>query len=254
MDAFCALAKKYGLFILEDACQADGGAYKGKRLGSIGSAGALSFNQFKIVTAGEGGALLTNDDTVYQRALIYHDASAIAFFGDQLKDVTEPQFCGTEFRTNEITAAILHRQFLKLDGILHDLRRNKALLADLLSIKYRFAPSNDAAGDCGTTLPVVFGSEAEARAFCVKATVGTIMPIDTGKHIYNHWTAILEKRGALHPLMDPFKFPANAPFVPDYAHEAYPVTLDLLARTAYLLIEPDWTEEQIRAAAKALLD
>jgi dTDP-4-amino-4,6-dideoxygalactose transaminase len=253
MDAFCALAEKYGLYILEDACQADGGSYKGRRLGSIGKAGALSFNQFKIVTAGEGGALLTNDDTVYERALIYHDASAIAFFGDQLKDVTEPQFCGTEFRTNEITAAILHQQFLKLDGILTDLRRNKTLLAALLGSKYTFAPSNDIEGDCGTTLPVVFGTEAEARAFCAKATIGTIMPIDTGKHIYNHWTAILEKRGALHPLMDPFKFPANAPYVPDYANEDYPATLDLLARTAYLLIEPDWTEEFIRGAAERLL-
>ena len=253
MDAFCALADKYGLYILEDACQADGGSYKGRRLGSIGNAGALSFNQFKIITAGEGGALLTNDDTVYERALIYHDASAIAFFGDQLKDVTEPQFCGTEFRTTEITAAILHQQLLKLDGILADLRRNKALLASLLGNKYTFAPSNDIEGDCGTTLPVVFASEAEARAFCAKATVGNIMPIDTGKHIYNHWTAILEKRGALHPLMDPFMFPANAPFVPDYAHEDYPATLDLLSRTAYLMIDPDWTEAFIRDAAEKML-
>ena len=100
---------------------------------------------------------------------------------------------------------------------------------------------------------MVFASEAEARAFCAKATVGNIMPIDTGKHIYNHWTAILEKRGALHPLMDPFRFPANAPFVPDYAHEDYPATLDLLSRTVYLMIDPDWTEAFIRDAAEKML-
>ncbi|MBQ6165407.1 MAG: DegT/DnrJ/EryC1/StrS family aminotransferase [Clostridia bacterium] len=255
MDHICAVAKKHGLFVLEDACQADGGSYKGKRLGTHGNAGALSFNQFKIITAGEGGALITDDDKIYERALIYHDASAIAFFGDQLKDVTEPQFCGTEWRTNEVAAAILHQQFLKLDGILSDLRKNKKLLAERLAPKYKFNPSNDIEGDCGTTLPVLFDTEEEARAFAEKASqakVGNYLPIDTGKHIYNHWTAILEKRGALHPLMDPFKHPANAPYVPDYPNETYPKMLDLLARTTYLLTDPDWTEERIEEIAKAL--
>ncbi len=255
MDRICAVAKKHGLFVLEDACQADGGSYKGKRLGTHGNAGALSFNQFKIITAGEGGALITDDDKIYERALIYHDASAIAFFGDQLKDVTEPQFCGTEWRTNEVAAAILHQQFLKLDGILSDLRKNKKLLAERLAPKYKFNPSHDIEGDCGTTLPVLFDTEEEARAFAEKASqakVGNYLPIDTGKHIYNHWTAILEKRGALHPLMDPFKHPANAPYVPDYPNETYPKTLDLLARTTYLLTDPDWTEERIEEIAKAL--
>lgn len=253
MDAISAIAEKHGLMILEDACQADGGSYRGRRLGTIGRAGALSFNQFKVISAGEGGALLTNDDTIYERALIYHDASAIAFFGDQLRDVTEPQFCGTEFRTNEIAAAVLRRQLEKLDGILEDLRKNKALLGARLAAKYEIGPSNDIAGDCGTTLPVVFGSEAEARAFSRAAGIDNYLPIDTGKHIYNHWTAILEKRGAFHPLMDPFRFPANAPYVPDYKAETYPRTLDLLSRTVFLLVNPDWTAAQIDDLARNML-
>ena len=250
MDAICALAEKYGFLILEDACQADGGSYRGRRLGTIGRAGALSFNQFKIITAGEGGALLTDDDRIYERALIYHDASAIAFFGDQLHDVTEPQFCGSELRTNEISAAILHQQFLRLDGILKDLRENKKKLTGRLEGKYRIGKSNDLAGDCGVTLPVVFENEAEARAFCEKFGRGAYLPIDTGKHIYTHWTAILEKRGALHPRMDPFRHPDNAPFVPDYKNETYPVTLDMLARTVFVPIDPDWTDEDIDGIAK----
>ena len=253
MDAFSALAETHGLAVLEDACQADGGSYKGRRLGSIGRAGALSFNQFKVISAGEGGALLTNDDTIYERALIYHDASAIAFFGDQLKDISEPQFCGTEFRTNEVSAAILRRQLDRLDGILRDLRENKRLLGERLGEKYAIGPSNDIAGDCGTTLPVVFGSEAEARAFSAKVTCDNYLPIDTGKHIYTHWTAILEKRGAFHPLMDPFRFPANAPHVPDYAAEVYPRTLDLLSRTVFLLVNPDWTPAELKAVADSVL-
>ena len=103
-----------------------------------------------------------------------------------------------------------------------------------------------------TTLPVVFDTEAKARDFCGRYGRGSFLPIDTGKHIYTHWTAILEKRGALHPRMDPFRHPDNAPFVPDYLHEDHPRTLDLLSRTTYLLIDPDWTEEKIDEIAKAL--
>ena len=253
MAAICALSEKYGFQILEDACQADGGSYRGKRLGSIGKAGALSFNQFKVISAGEGGAVLTDDDAVYERALIYHDASAIAFFGNQLDGINEPQFCGAEYRTNEIAAAILRRQLEKLDGILTDLRRNKAYLTGLLKEKFTIGPSNDLAGDCGTTLPVVFETEAEARAFSAKVGTGNYLPIDTGKHIYNHWTAILEQRGAFHPLMDPFKFPANAPYVPDYKAEVYPVTLDLLARTVFLFPSPDWTQAEMQKIAQTVL-
>ena len=252
MDAITALAEKYDLLVLEDACQADGGSYHGKRLGSIGKAGALSFNQFKIVTAGEGGALLTNDDTLYQRALIYHDASAIAFFGDQLKDVTEPQFCGSELRTNEVSAAILHQQLLKLDGILTDLRRNKRALTEKIAPYCKIGRSNDIEGDCGVTLPVVLEDEASARAFCAKADCGAYLPIDTGKHIYDHWTAVLETRGAFHPAMDPFKFKENAGHIPDYKNEVYPNTLRLLACTAFIPVNPDWTEEEIGGIAERI--
>ncbi len=253
MDAIMALAEKYGLQILEDACQADGGSYRGRRLGSIGRAGALSFNQFKVITAGEGGALLTNDDTLYERALIYHDASAIAFFGDQLKDVTEPQFCGAELRTNEISAAILHMQLLKLDGILADLRRCKRFLSEAVSPLLPVGPSNDIAGDCGVTLPIVLPDEKTARAFCEKAGCGAYLPIDTGKHIYDHWTAVLEKRGAFHPAMDPFRFPENRGHLPDYKNETYPRTLDLFSRSAYVPVNPDWTDEDLSLVCARLI-
>ena len=74
MEKIMAIAKKHNLFVLEDACQGNGGFFKGKRLGSIGDAGAFSFNYFKIISAGEGGALLTNNQEIFERALIYHDS------------------------------------------------------------------------------------------------------------------------------------------------------------------------------------
>jgi len=252
MDAIMAIAEKHNLFVLEDACQADGGSFRGKRLGTIGHAGALSFNFYKLISCGEGGALLTDDKLLFERALIYHDSSAIAYFGDQLAGFTTEGFCGHEFRANELCAAVLKVQLERMEGILADLRKNKAYMTEALKDVCAFAPSHDPEGDCGTTLTLRFNSEAEARAVATAEGVKGTLPIDTGKHVYKHWTPIMEKRGALHPLMDPFKMEANRNIVPDYREDMCPKTLDLLARTVYISMNPDHTKEFLDAKIAAI--
>lgn len=257
MDALKALAAKYGFAIVEDACQADGGMYKGQYLGTIGNAGAYSFNYFKVITSGEGGALVTNDRTIYERALIYHDAGAVAFFGDQLNGIEQPLFGGTEFRVSDIIGAILREQLKKMPGILADLRRNRDALGALVcgEGKAVWAPSNDIAGDCGTTLALRFETAEACRAYqqkCSEKGIGTTVPIDTGKHIYTNWTQIMEKRGALHPAMDPFLMKENQGLQMNYTMDMCPKSLDLLSRTLYVGINPDWTEEDIANIAAVM--
>lgn len=254
MDGLKAVAKKHGLYIVEDACQADGGMYKGQYLGTIGDAGAYSFNYYKVITAGEGGALVTNDRTIYERALIYHDAGAVAFFGDQLNGISEPLFGGTEFRVSDVTGAILREQLKRMPTLLADLRHNRDALAALVcgEGKVTQAPSNDIAGDCGTTLALRFDTAEACRAYvakCAEGGIGLTVPIDTGKHVYTNWTQIMKKRGALHPAMDPFKMAENKGLQMDYTMDMCPRTLDLLNRTAYVGINPDWTEEDIASIA-----
>jgi dTDP-4-amino-4,6-dideoxygalactose transaminase len=243
MRAINEIAKKHGIAVVEDACQADGGSFEGKRLGTIGDAGALSFNYYKIVTCGEGGALLTNKREVFERALIYHDSSAIAYFGDQMKDFTQNGFCGTEYRSNELCAAVLNVQLDRLDTLLSDLRRNKKYVMDRLSDACEFIPTNDAEGDCGTTLAFKFKTEKEARSFAQYEGINGVLPIDTGKHVYKHWTPIMEKNGALHPLMDPFRMEANKNIVPIYTENMCEKTLEKLARVVYVNVDPDDTKE-----------
>lgn len=243
MDAICDIAKQFGLKIVEDACQSDGGKFHGKRLGTIGDVGALSFNQYKLISTGEGGALLTNDDAVYQRALIYHDSNAVAFFGDQMDAVSEPLFCGVEYRTNEIQSAMLREQLKRMDDMIDNLRRIKKHVMESLKDEYKFIPSNDINGDLATTIAFAFDSAEQANGFI--ETVGGLSPINTGKHIYKHWTAIMEKRGAYHPLMDPFKMEANKGIVPDYTEDMCPKTLEILARTVYIGIRPDMSEDEV---------
>ncbi len=257
MDAISAIAKKHNLYVVEDACQAVGGGYKGNRLGALGDAGALSFNYFKIVSCGEGGALLTNKPEVFERALIYHDSSAVAFFGDQLDGVATPNFCGQEFRANELCGAVMNIQMDRLDGILSDLRKNKKYLTDALTEDCTFIPSNDEEGDCATTIAIQFESAKEAETFVEAYGRGTI-PINTGKHVYRHWDCIMEKRGAFHPLMDPFKMEANQGIIPDYHEEMCPQTLEKLSKVVYLSLSSESTREEmdvmadeIRKAVKA---
>ena len=134
-------------------------------------------------------------------------------------------------------------QLSRMDGILKDLRKNKKVLMDALSSDFTFAPSHDIEGDCGTTLALQFDTAEEAVAFTEKVSFNTTIPINTGKHIYKHWTPIMEKRGALHPKMDPFKMEANRDILPDYKDDMCPVTLDKLAKVVYISVDPDDTKE-----------
>lgn len=265
MDRIMDIANKYNIKVLEDACQAVGGSYKGRRLGSIGHVGAYSFNYFKIISCGEGGALLTNDRVVFERAVYQHDGGS-TFRDNYLqmaKDQNEefdytvdfpiysqfdtPVFAGSQCRQSEINGAIMREQLKKLDGILADLRKvKKQIMAGLEDTALNFLKSNDADGDCSTHLGFIFSNEAEARKFANGQGVNGSLPIDSGRHVYTNWEPIMNKRGACHPAMDPFKLPANQGLNFNYSDDMCPTTLDVLKRTVCISMNPDWTEEEIQ--------
>jgi len=245
LDAILQIAREHDLLVLEDCAQADGGSYRGKRLGSWGHAGAFSFNHFKIISCGEGGALNTNDRTLYERALVYHDGGAA--FRPYAKELTIPVFLGFQMRATEVMGAILRVQLRRLDGILSDLRRIRQRFEQELSEVpgLRVAPNNDPEGDCGVVVALQFDSEAQARTFAQAPGVGGWLPIDSGKHVYSNWEPILQKRVMHHPDMNPFNHPRNQHLRTDYSPDMCPHTLDVLARTVFVSINPDWTDEQV---------
>lgn len=257
MERLMQLKEKYGFYVVEDACQADGGSFHGKRLGTIGDCGAYSFNYFKIISAGEGGAMVTNDIDLYQRAIIYHDCGSA--FWTYETPITAPLYTGTNMRVSEVTGAILRVQLTRLDGILADLRRVKRAITEAVADlpMLRVNPSNDLDGDCGVCLPFIFDDAVTAEKF--EKLIGGTRPINTGKHVYREWTPILEKRGAHISAMNPYENPANAGLRLDTREDSCPRTLDILSRTVYQMLNCDWTEaelaeviEKIRQAAKAL--
>ncbi|NLZ56566.1 MAG: DegT/DnrJ/EryC1/StrS family aminotransferase [Clostridiaceae bacterium] len=255
MDRLMTMARQHNFLVLEDACQADGGSYKGKRLGSWGDAGAFSFNDYKIISAGEGGAVVTDDRQIYERALIHHDGGAA--FRPYAGELTTPVFMGTQYRVSEITGAIMRVQLGRLDGILRDLRRVKAeIMRGLAGTDgICFNPSHDLDGDCGTTLPFLFDTEKRARDFAAKISAVTPwLPIDSGKHVYANWSPMLERRGACHPAMNPYNMEANRHLRTTYAPDMCPQTLDLLSRTVFISLQPNWSAERIDSIVREVRD
>jgi dTDP-4-amino-4,6-dideoxygalactose transaminase len=168
---------------------------------------------------------------------------------------------GTSYRVSEITGAILRVQLGRLDGILEDLRRvKKTIMTKLAGLKgLRFTPSHDPEGDCGTTLGFTFADPDAAAAFAKSEGVNGWLPINSDKHVYTNWTPLLEKRGAHVAARDPYRLAENQGLRMQYSRGMCQKTLDILARTVYINMNPDWTDEKVqdvvdscRKAAEAL--
>ena len=118
LDAIFDVAGRYGLFVLEDCCQAHGARYKGKRVGSIGIGGCFSFYPSKNLTIfGDGGILVTSDDRIAQTCRMLRDHGR--------KEKYEHEMVGYNLRFNEIQAAVGRVQLQKLDGF-NEARRQVA--------------------------------------------------------------------------------------------------------------------------------
>ncbi len=164
MDELMALAHEKGLYILEDAAQAAGASFHGKAVGSIGHAGAYSFHMTKIIAAGEGGMVTTNDDGIYRRALMYHDSAVCPHEGVPI----EEWLPGVNLRLSELHAAVAQVQLLRLDSMLADMRASKARLRQVAGDELQrkgvaFRTSHDAAGDASIALDL-FPARSEQNA------------------------------------------------------------------------------------------
>jgi dTDP-4-amino-4,6-dideoxygalactose transaminase len=263
MDALMELKEKHGFYIVEDCAQADGGSYHGKRLGTYGECGAFSFNYFKIIACGEGGAVITNDNKLFQRAIIYHDVGTTFWGHYEQQEITEPLFSGINMRVSEIQGAIMRVQLKRLNGILKDLRNvKKQIIEGIKNTPAKPNPSNDMAGDCGVCLPLLFDNISAAEKFeqtIAAEGVACTRPINTGKHVYSAWTPVLEKRGAYITGMDPYFNPKNKNLNLNVTEKSCPQTLDYLSRTVYIHLHCDWDDtvintkiEILKNAAKAI--
>jgi len=117
LDQILEVARRHQLRVVEDACQAWGAEWRGRRVGAIGDAGTFSFQTSKNITAGEGGLVATNDPELYERCWSYRNVGRVrggAWY--------QHEILGWNYRLTEFQAAILLAQLERLPD--HTTRRN----------------------------------------------------------------------------------------------------------------------------------
>ena len=244
MDPLMEVARQHGVPVLEDAAQAMGMRYKDRPLGTIGDLGAFSLQLEKNVTSGEGGLLLTNDESLFLRAACYQDqggqfvTSSGAARG---RDYPDP-FVGENLRMTEIAGAIAEVQLRKLPALLASMRAHaaaiQASIADLDGITFRRDPGGDGSGSSvGIFLPA-----ADLATRFIQAMRAEGVPVGQlygGQPVYLT-PSIVDKRTAS-GKGGPWNC-AEHPTSVEYGPGLCPQTEDIAARSVLIPVNAAYTE------------
>jgi 8-amino-3,8-dideoxy-alpha-D-manno-octulosonate transaminase len=159
LDPILAIAREAGVPVIEDCAQSCGAMYRGKTVGQFGALGIFSFQLNKVITAGEGGAIVTDDPVLHDRVVRLHD------HGNHRGNEPAGEPCiGEGFRIGELSAALLLAQLGRLDDILSRLRQAKRFLSErLVDVpQIQLTPTPDPEGDSGVAL--MFLAESPEKA------------------------------------------------------------------------------------------
>jgi 8-amino-3,8-dideoxy-alpha-D-manno-octulosonate transaminase len=243
IDALAALCAQHGLLLIEDVAQALGATFKGQPLGGFGKAAAFSFDYVKTITCGEGGAVVTQDDRLYEIAQGFTDHGHDHLGQDRGAD--QHPFIGFNFRISELHAAVGLAQLRKLDKILTRQRSHKKLLKDGLTdipaITFRDLP--DAAGDSATFLSFFLPTEGQARGAVQKLSDvgvdGCFYWYDNNWHYYRQWQHFQE-------LECPSKLAVRKAGWLDHLRDVrLPQSDAVMGRLISLLIKVSWSSDEL---------
>ena len=168
-DKLRSITSKYGIPIMEDACEALGASFKNSMVGSHGDVGIFSLDFAKTITTGEGGIIITNDDEIAKYIREFHDhgheSNSNVPRGKDTRSIM-----GLNLRMSELQAAVGLAQLEKLDYIVERNRHNKSLLKSLISNNgnIEFRKIVDENGDLADTLIFYFKTSKEALDFVEK--------------------------------------------------------------------------------------
>lgn len=243
IDALAEICRRHQLTLIEDAAQAAGATFHGRMVGTFGKAGCLSFDYVKTITCGEGGAVLTDDDGIYNLAQAYTDHGHDHLGADRGAD--QHPHIGVNFRLSELHAAVGVAQLARLDRILELQRSHKAVLkeglAGLRRLEFRAVP--DPAGDSATFLSFLLPTEDEARhaakALGAAGVDGCFYWYDNNWHYHRKWDHIKTFASPGRLAIDRFGYGG------DLTKIALPQSDAVMSRTISMLIKLRWTEQQV---------
>jgi dTDP-4-amino-4,6-dideoxygalactose transaminase len=228
IDALRAVADRHGIALIEDCAQAMGASFDGDKVGSFGTIAGFSFNEYKTITAGDGGMVVTDDEALHRRAFALHDQGHSPL--RKGVEVGQRPFLGLNFRMIELAGAVLLAQMDRLEGILATLRANRdrlhALIRDVPGLSFRELP--DPNGDIATHLVVIFPSAGVAKE--VASDLGTKLLDDSGWHVYTKMENLQAKRMPVERGC-PFHCECHGASDQDYRPGSLPQTDDILSRS-----------------------
>jgi perosamine synthetase len=260
MDAICKIAEEFGLAVVEDAAQAIGATWRGRKAGTIGNAGIFSFQQSKNIMTGEGGMICTRDAEIARRCRLILNHGEVVF-DDESAPSDMVNMVGFNFRLPELCAALGRAQLRKLEAVNDWRARNADILrAELDGIHgISLPPSQRHGNGPAIDIPHLFvalydrAAMGIPRALFVAALREEGIPIGTGYVRPLYANPLFLKRTAFGTQGAPWRGPHGESKV-TYAHGQCPEAESLLAEKFlwFYHIAYSSTEADMRDIARAV--
>ena len=252
MDALRQVCDTHNLIFVEDACQAIGGTYKGKPLGSIADIGCFSFDFVKTITCGEGGAVVTNNKDYYVSADHYSDHGHDHIGSDRGAE-THP-ILGYNFRISELHAAVGLAQVKRLPEFIAIQKKNYSILRAGLSqipqVTFRTIPEGgeESYAFLNFFLPDLDTARKVSKAFKENGIDVCWNYYDNNWHYIRKWDHLKDLK-SLFPISkevkDGLKYLQTKTFEQSDGY---------IGRNISCLIKLSWTEAEVRDRAEKMVD
>ncbi len=250
LEALKAICDEHNLILLEDACQAIGGTYKGQPLGSYGDLGCFSFDYVKTITCGEGGGIITNNQQFAINADQYQDHGHDHVGNDRGAE-THPTL-GYNFRISELNAAVGLAQLGKLDAILAKQKEHFTIVREALSkvngVTFRRVPEGgeENYSFLNFFLPTVELTQKAHKALGEAGVEACFYWFNNNWHYINGW-------GHLKNLNSLGRLPVEIQNQIQDLNEADFSASDVwIGRTISSLVKIGWSEDEVRQRAATM--
>ncbi|MEE9362259.1 MAG: DegT/DnrJ/EryC1/StrS family aminotransferase [Cellulophaga sp.] len=246
-----SICDKYNLILLEDACQAIGGTYEGKPLGSYGDLGCFSFDYVKTITCGEGGAIITNNEKYYKNSDQYSDHGHDHIGND--RGAESHPFLGYNYRISELHAAVGLAQIKRLDDFLATQKTNYTIIREALAsipeITFRKVPKGGE--ENYSFLSFFLPSETKAKktqkALASYGVDACFYWYDNNWHYYKKWEHLIEQKSL-------GKLPKEVQEqLQDFSKTDFSKSDYWVGRNISCLIKLSWSKEEVTERAEKMV-
>ena len=247
LNALERICNKNNLLLIEDACQAIGGTYNGKALGTVGDMGCFSFDYVKTITCGEGGAIITNNSKYAQNADHYSDHGHDHIGND--RGAEEHPFLGYNYRISELHAAVGLAQIKRLDEFISIQKKNYTIIREKLSgipqVTFRKVPEGgeESYAFLNFFLPDLETTNKVMQSFKENGIDGCFHYYDNNWHYVRKWDHLKELK-SLHNHSNEVK-----KGLVQLKNKEFPLSDHYIGRNISCLIKLGWSPEEVKERA-----